>query len=262
MHGFIISKQIGILRCEEILVEEKLEVIIGKQLRRRGMRIAVAESCTGGLVGHRITNIAGSSDYFLGGVMAYANEIKERLLGVRRDTLMQHGAVSRETVIEMAAGVRRLVAPGPDHQLTIGLSISGIAGPGGATEQKPVGLVWIGLSTPDGDWAWEHHLDGERVEIKAQAAEEALQHLKEYLIENPLRPVQVEIRSAASGDPTPLSFTWQGRSFPINDWGRRWRDETGLHILVMAHAGNSFELVQAADGAWFLNTTSLPPSYV
>jgi nicotinamide-nucleotide amidase len=242
-------------------VDPQLEVVIGKRLRKRGLKLSVAESCTGGLIGHRMTNVAGSSDYFYGGVMAYANEIKERLLGVRRDTLDQHGAVSRETVIEMATGVRRLTAPGLDYHQTIGLSVSGIAGPGGATPQKPVGLVWIGLSTPEGDWAWEHHFDGDRVQIKNRAAEQALAHLSEYLKDNPLQPVQVEIRHTASGEPHPSSFSWQGRTYHIADWGRRWNDNSGQHVLVMTNEQQTFELVLAPDGAWFLNSASLPHSY-
>ncbi len=152
-----------------------LEEAIGKALKARGWTLAVAESCTGGLVGHRITNVPGSSEYYLGSVTAYAYEAKVRLLGVSWDTLNRCGAVSRESVIEMARGVRQ--ALGSD----VGLSVSGIAGPGGGTPDKPVGLTWVGLSTPEGDWAREFRWHGDRLENKAASAEAALKWLLDYL---------------------------------------------------------------------------------
>jgi PncC family amidohydrolase len=158
-----------------------LEAQIGPLLRRRGLKLVLAESCTGGLVGHRITNIPGSSDYYLGSVTAYAYEAKERLLGVRHETLLQYGAVSQETALEMARGVRQALAPDFGLHAVIGISITGIAGPGGGMPNKPVGLVWIGMSTPDGDQAWENHWQGDRVENKSLSAEKALQLLMEYL---------------------------------------------------------------------------------
>src|SRR5512146_1590625 len=147
--------------------EPPLEVKIGTLLRQRGLKLVLAESCTGGLIGHRVTNVPGSSDYYLGSVTAYAYEAKERLLGVKHDTLIAYGAVSRETALEMARGVRQALAPdfGSDH--VIGVSITGIAGPGGGTPTKPVGLVWIGLSAPKGDWAWSYHWPGNREQNKA-----------------------------------------------------------------------------------------------
>jgi nicotinamide-nucleotide amidase len=158
-----------------LMNEKPLEIRLGELLQQRGLNLAVAESCTGGLIGHRITNVAGSSTYFFGGVISYANKTKVRLLGVRTETLDQHGAVSRETVLEMARGVRQALAA------DIGLAVSGIAGPGGGTPEKPVGTVWIGLSAPGKEQAWLCHLEGDRVQIKEQAAERALQHLLEYL---------------------------------------------------------------------------------
>lgn len=116
-----------------------LEEIIGRQLRENGFTIATAESCTGGLMSDRITNIAGSSDYYLGGVVTYSNEAKTTLLGVRNETLISVGAVSEETAIEMAQGVLKL------FQTDIGVSITGIAGPSGDTPNKPIGLTYIGL---------------------------------------------------------------------------------------------------------------------
>jgi PncC family amidohydrolase len=152
-----------------------LEAQIGELLRQRGLRLAVAESCTGGLVGHRITNVAGSSTYFIGGVISYAYEAKVRLLGVQWKTLEQFGAVSREVVLEMARGVRHALAA------DVGISVSGIAGPGGGTPEKPVGATWIGLSASGYEHAWPYRFQGDRLQIKEQAAEQALQRLAEYL---------------------------------------------------------------------------------
>jgi PncC family amidohydrolase len=157
------------------MTDKPLEVILGELLRAKGLRLATAESCTGGLVGHRITNVPGSSTYFIGGVASYAYEAKVRLLGVRWETLEAHGAVSRETVLEMARGVRAAFAT------DIGLSVSGIAGPGGGTPEKPVGFTWIGLSAPDYEDAWSFRFNGERLQIKAAAAEQALCQTVDYL---------------------------------------------------------------------------------
>ncbi|MGD2157445.1 MAG: CinA family protein [Anaerolineales bacterium] len=155
--------------------EEALEVLIGKALRQRGWRLATAESCTGGLLGHLLTNVPGSSTYYVGGIVSYAYDAKVRLLGVSWETLEGHGAVSQEVVLEMAGGVRQVM--GAD----VGLSVSGIAGPGGGTPEKPVGLTWMGLSAPDGEWARQMMAQGERAENKQQAARQALQMLHDYL---------------------------------------------------------------------------------
>jgi PncC family amidohydrolase len=152
-----------------------LEITVGELLRRRGLRLAVAESCTGGLIGHRITNIPGSSTYYMGSVTAYAYEAKVRLLGVRWGTLEKYGAVSKETVLEMSRGVRKALAA------DIGIAVSGIAGPGGGTPEKPVGLTWIGLSAADVDEAWRFIWDGDRLQVKEHSAEQALQLLVDYL---------------------------------------------------------------------------------
>ena len=156
-----------------------LEIQVGELLRLHGLRLAVAESCTGGLVGHRLTNVAGSSTYYMGSVTAYAYEAKVRLLNVRWETLEKHGAVSGETVIEMARGVRHALAA------DIGLSVSGIAGPGGGTPEKPVGTVWIGLSSPEDEFAELFFWEGDRIQNKEHSAEAALQLLADYLTDIP-----------------------------------------------------------------------------
>ena len=156
-------------------MDKALEVLIGELLVQRGVTLAVAESCTGGLIAHRITNVSGSSRYFLGGITAYANEAKMKLLGVSLETLDAHGAVSAETVLQMARGVR--MALGAD----IGLSTSGIAGPSGGTGDKPVGTTWIGFSTAEGEEARHFLFQGDRLSVKEQAAQEALKLLVEHL---------------------------------------------------------------------------------
>jgi nicotinamide-nucleotide amidase len=165
---------------DKIATEKPLEIIVGELLRKRGLRLAVAESCTGGLIGHRITNVPGASTYYMGSVTAYAYEAKVRLLGVRWSTLEKYGAVSKETALEMAAGVRRALAA------DVGVSVTGIAGPGGGTPEKPVGLTWIGLSATGNDEAWEYIWNGDRLRVKEQSAEQALQLLVDFLNDSTL----------------------------------------------------------------------------
>lgn len=157
------------------MIENAMEIKVGDLLRSLGLKLAAAESCTGGLVGHRITNVPGSSEYFLGGVTAYAYEAKVKLLGVSWDTLTRYGAVSRETVLEMARGARRAL------EADIGISVSGIAGPGGGMPEKPVGLTWISLSASGFEEARSFVFPGDRLQVKEQAAEQALRLLSEYL---------------------------------------------------------------------------------
>lgn len=157
-------------------MKNSLEVEIGKLLHERKQTLTLAESCTGGLIGSRITDVPGSSEYFLGGVVSYAYEAKVALLDVSWDTLKAYGAVSRETVFEMARGARKAL------QADIAVSVSGIAGPGGATEDKPVGTTWVGLVTERGQWARLYHFSGDRVSNKISSADAALQLLFDYLI--------------------------------------------------------------------------------
>ena len=142
-------------------------------LLARKQTLATAESCTGGLVGAALTGLPGSSAWYLGGVVAYANELKIRLLGVPPETLAIHGAVSLETARAMAAGAR--AATGADFAV----ALTGVAGPAGGTPEKPVGLVYIGVAAPHGTATFKHHFSGSRAEIRQAATEAALRHLLE-----------------------------------------------------------------------------------
>jgi PncC family amidohydrolase len=153
----------------------QLSRLAGQKLAQKGWTIAAAESCTGGLLSHILTGVSGSSAYFMGGVVAYDNRIKESFLGVQHETLVKYGAVSGPTAHEMAVGIRQ------KFQVDIGLSTTGIAGPTGGTLQKPVGLVWLGLSTPSGTETFECHFDSDREGNKMRSVEAILRHLLEYL---------------------------------------------------------------------------------
>jgi PncC family amidohydrolase len=159
----------------EVNVPKQLEIEAGRLLRERKLKLALAESCTGGLLGSRITDVPGSSEYFVGGVVAYAYEAKVTLLGVSWDTLNSRGAVSRETVLEMARGVRRVM------NADLALSVSGIAGPGGGTAEKPVGTTWIALAAADTERAEVFQFPGDRADIKDSAVDAALEILLDYL---------------------------------------------------------------------------------
>ena len=157
--------------------DKDLPAVILDLCRERRLTIAVAESCTGGLLGARLTSIPGSSDVVLGGVIAYANEIKRDLLGVSTSVLTEHGAVSEAVVQQMAEGVRdRLGA-------SIGIGITGLAGPSGGTPEKPVGTVWIAAALPDGARARLLRLLGDRDEIRRRATQSSLELVRRALIE-------------------------------------------------------------------------------
>ncbi len=157
---------------EEKSPEEKA----GELLRQRSLTLAVAESCTGGLVAHRITNVPGSSDYFDRGVVSYSNRSKMDLLGVSKEALATNGAVSEEVALEMAEGVRE--RSGTDF----GISTTGIAGPGGGTDEKPVGLVYIGLAATASSQVEKLFANGSRKENKYDAATDALEYLIDFVI--------------------------------------------------------------------------------
>ena len=158
-------------------MDENVQVIVGRLLKQRGLTLAVAESCTGGLIGHRITDVPGSSAYYQGSITAYSYDVKELVLHVQHDTLYNYGAVSEQTAREMAQGVRRA------FRADVGLSVTGIAGPGGGMPGKPVGLVYVALAAPDGEWVERHVWSGNRWENKARSAEAALDLLRRYLEE-------------------------------------------------------------------------------
>lgn len=138
--------------------------------RRAGVRLATAESCTGGLIGATLTAVAGASDVFQGGVISYQNGVKEMLLGVSPETLARVGAVSADCARQMALGARRALGAG------IAVSATGIAGPGGATPGKPVGLVYVGVAWGEGlAEAFENHFTGDRDAVRAQTVRKALE---------------------------------------------------------------------------------------
>ena len=153
-----------------------LEQEVGSLLRQKGLTLGIVESATGGLISHLITNVPGSSDYYKGSVTAYSNEAKIKVVGVKEDTINQYGAVSEQVAEEMAQGGRKLLAA------DICLADTGIAGPSGATLGKPLGLFYIGLSHQAGTYSRKHNFHGNRKQNKRDAAEAALDWLKEYLI--------------------------------------------------------------------------------
>ena len=155
--------------------EETLESSVGRLLRERGVTVALAESCTGGLISKRLTDVAGSSEYFGEGFVTYSNESKERLLGVPKETLVEHGAVSEPVARAMAEGARKFA--GADY----GLSVTGVAGPGGGTQEKPVGLVFVGVADADGTHAEKVDLTAwarSRTSIRERSANRALDLLR------------------------------------------------------------------------------------
>ena len=154
---------------------EPLEKVVGRLLTEQKLTVALAESCTGGLIAHRLTNVPGSSAYLIGGVVSYANEAKEWVLGVSHQTLQEHGAVSEETAREMARRVRRRL------QTDIALAVTGVAGPSGGTPEKPVGLTYIALAAEDLQRCEGYLWRGDRRANKEQSAEAALEMLREYL---------------------------------------------------------------------------------
>jgi len=248
--------------------EKHLEAQIGELLIRRGWTLAVAESCTGGLLSHRLTNVPGSSRYFLGGVVAYANEAKVRLLGVRPETLEAHGAVSAQTAREMAQGARRLF--GAD----VAVAITGIAGPGGGTAEKPVGLVFLHLSAPGVERSEHHRWRGEREENKTQSAQAALllvrRHLEEELREMSEwqfvdEPIMVQARFDDHGQVQPVAFVWRNRTRYIAEQGRQWEEGTDTDVrcrcfLVRTANGDTFELrLDVKTLHWRLHRARLQP---
>lgn len=155
----------------------KIEKSIGELLRKKGWTLSIAESCTGGLICDRVTNVPGSSDYFMGGMVTYSNESKAKHLGVPMADIRRHGAVSPLVANKMAQGVRKAFGT------TFGLSTTGIAGPTGGSKEKPVGLVFIGLSSGRKTLGIKLKLKGNRRDIKVRATEKALQFFYKVVLE-------------------------------------------------------------------------------
>jgi len=162
--------------------EEELEEVVGRMLAREGKTIAVAESCTGGLLANRITNVSGSSAYFERGVIAYSNESKSALLGVPSGLIATHGAVSKEVATAMADGIRR------GAHASIGVSTTGIAGPTGGSAEKPVGLVWIGYADTEGALAVKFNFGEGRARVKERASQAALEIIRRRLMKQRRHP--------------------------------------------------------------------------
>jgi len=149
---------------------------IGNLLRQKGLTLGAVESATGGLISHLITNVPGSSDYYKGSITAYSNEVKSKVVGVKKETIDRYGVVSSQVAEEMAQGGRKVLAA------DICLADTGIAGPSGATPGKPVGLFYLGLSHKARTFSQKHNLQGNREQNKLEAAKAALDWLREYLI--------------------------------------------------------------------------------
>ena len=156
-------------------MNNRLSRNVGGNLKKRGWNVALAESCTGGLLGNLITDIPGSSDYFVGGIIAYSNRIKIGVLNVPAEVVEREGAVSEETALFMVRGVREIFGS------ETALSVTGIAGPSGGTPQKPVGLVYTAALVPGREEVEKHNFSGGRNEIKKKAAEAALTMLRRLL---------------------------------------------------------------------------------
>jgi PncC family amidohydrolase len=154
---------------------ESIERAICARMTALGRTLATAESCTGGLIAHRITNVPGASEVLVGGVVAYSNAVKVALLGVSEADLRAHGAVSEPVARQMAEGVRARL--GAD----VGVGVTGIAGPGGGTAEKPVGLVYIAVANAGGTVAARHVFPGGREDVKRQTADEALNMVLEAI---------------------------------------------------------------------------------
>jgi nicotinamide-nucleotide amidase len=156
-------------------MRESLEKTIGDYLRNKGWTLAIAESCTGGLICDHITNVSGSSDYFMGGMVNYSNASKSKHLGVPSNDIKKYGAVSPQVAKKMAQGVRKT------FNTTFGLSTTGVAGPTGGTKRSPVGRVFIGMANGRRTWVKKLDLKGNRREIKEQAAKRSLELLYQML---------------------------------------------------------------------------------
>ncbi len=158
-------------------MDESLEIWLGRHLSQKKWRITTAESCTGGLIGHRITNVPGSSGYFDRGFITYSNEAKMAILGVPEDILIAHGAVSDACARAMAEGAKSAASA------EVGLAVTGIAGPGGGAPGKPVGTVFMAVALPSGTRSGRYLFEGDRIAVKEQTADSALEMLRAALLD-------------------------------------------------------------------------------
>ena len=186
-HRDSLPKLVGGLRSrlsEWLFAEgrDTMEEVVGRELTKQGLMLAVAESCTGGLIGHRLTQVAGSSAYLDRGAVCYSNRAKTEMLGVPAELIVQRGAVSKEVAAAMACGIRARA------NVSVGLSVTGIAGPGGGSETKPVGLVYIGLDDGTGQpITREFRFHGDRNVIKQRSSQAALDLLRRWLLDKALK---------------------------------------------------------------------------
>lgn len=237
-----------------------LSAVAGQRLAARALTIATAESCTAGLLASTLTDVAGSSAYVMGGVVSYSNQAKMELLGVQESTLLAHGAVSAETAAEMAPGVRRLL------KTDLGVSVTGIAGPGGGTPGKPVGTVYIHLSAADAEWGehhvWPHDRGGNKLATVAAVLRLLLRYLDQAAVSEPSaaldprlqilnRPVIVEA-SWKADKWRPQAFWLDGRRRQITGWGRQTAREDGVTVVLVEDEEGAFIelLADVAAGQW------------
>ena len=238
----------------------ELSQSLGQQLTQADLRMALAESCTGGLIASILTDIPGSSHYVQGGVVAYSNFAKMHVLGVRAETLEAHGAVSPETAQEMARGARALL------QASLAVAVTGIAGPGGGTPEKPVGLVYVHLAAEDVDWGEMHIWPFDRLGNKRATVAAALRLALRYVQERSTR-VDPKAPYAEETPPTVLvEASWQqGMWRPQGVWlhgqrkqvvglGRQEAVEDGVWVMTVEFGDGSRAELQAdaRSGVWRL----------
>jgi PncC family amidohydrolase len=208
--------------------------------------LATAESCTGGLIGHLLTNIPGSSRWYVGGAIVYSNALKHGLLGVRQEVMERVGAVSAEVAEQLARGARQA------FETEYAISATGIAGPDGGSDDKPVGLVYIGVATPEKVIVRRFEFQGSRVGNKESSADAAFSLLLEMLQEEQEQgrkkpskghvSTSVDATFGPDGLIRPLAFVWNGRSHKVSDLGRQWEEGATRYFLVMTPDNRVWQL--------------------
>ncbi len=237
--------------------EDLLE--IAQRLTERGCLLSTAESCTGGLIGHLLTNVPGSSKWYMGGAVTYSNALKHGILGVRRDTLDRFGAVSSEVAEQMAIGARQA------FDTDYAISVTGVAGPDGGTPEKPIGLTYIGVAAAERVVVRRFDWGGSRVANKQSSADAAIALLRELLQEEGkelgkegvAEKSTVEASFNLDGTIRPRAFLWKGRTMQVTDWGRTWKRDGVRYFLIMTLDNRVWEL-RFEEGT--LNWTVQPKS--